>query len=217
MQHRTIGILGSGDVAKALGKGFIAHGARVMLGTGKPQKLAGWKAEAGVQAAVGSMAEAASFGTLLVLAVKGSAAADVLASAGDAALKGKIILDATNPIAEAPPEDGVLRYFTPMNGSLMEDLQRRFPAARFVKCFSCVGNALMVNPDFGGQKPTMFICGNDEGAKTEATEILKTFGWEAADMGTAAGARAIEPLAILWCIPGFRRNSWSHAFKLLTR
>ena len=81
--------------------------------------------------------------------------------------------------------------------------------------FSCVGNALMVDPDFGGPKPTMFICGNDGGAKQEVTAILTEFGWETEDMGTAEAARAIEPLAMLWCIPGFLHNRWSHALKLL--
>ena len=73
----------------------------------------------------------------------------------------------------------------------------------------------MVNPDFAGVKPTMFICGNDEAAKAEVTHLLTQFRWETADMGTAEAARAIEPLCMLWCIPGLRGGSWSHAFKLL--
>jgi predicted dinucleotide-binding enzyme len=97
----------------------------------------------------------------------------------------------------------------------MERLQRAFPAANFVKAFNSVGNASMVNPRFKGVKPTMFICGNDEGAKKAVTAILDRFGWETADMGKVEAARAIEPLSILWCIPGFLRNDWSHAFKLL--
>jgi predicted dinucleotide-binding enzyme len=75
----------------------------------------------------------------------------------------------------------------------------------------------MVNADFGGVKPTMFICGNDEGAKREVAKILDQFGFDVADMGSVEAARAIEPLCILWCIPGFRNNSWTHAFKLLQR
>ena len=125
------------------------------------------------------------------------------------------MIDATNPISDEAPESGVLRYFTDMNSSLMERLQELAPGAKFVKAFSCVGSALMVDPDFGRLKPTMFICGNDEGTKQEVTSILTTFGWETEDMGTAEAARAIEPLAMLWCIPGFRQDSWSHAFKLL--
>jgi hypothetical protein len=84
-----------------------------------------------------------------------------------------------------------------------------------VKVFSSVGAAYMVDPKFKGGKPTMFICGNDEDAKQVVTKILDQFGWETADMGKVEGARAIEPLAMLWCIPGFLRNEWTHAFKLL--
>jgi predicted dinucleotide-binding enzyme len=75
----------------------------------------------------------------------------------------------------------------------------------------------MVNPDFGGIRPTMFICGNDEAAKQEVSDILDQFGWDVEDMGGAQAARAVEPLCMLWCIPGFRKNQWGHAFKLLKR
>ena len=75
----------------------------------------------------------------------------------------------------------------------------------------------MYKPDFNGQLPTMFICGNDADAKKTITNILADFGWETEDMGVAAAARAIEPLCILWCIPGFLRNDWTHAFKMLKK
>jgi len=99
----------------------------------------------------------------------------------------------------------------------MEELQSAFPEANFVKAFNSIGSALMVNPNFGRIKPTMFICGNNAGAKSQAVEILDKFGFEVEDMGGAEAARAIEPLCILWCIPGFLRNQWSHAFKLLKK
>ena len=73
----------------------------------------------------------------------------------------------------------------------------------------------MVDPRFEGGTPTMFICGNDDGAKATVTEILDEFGWDTADMGAVEAARAIEPLCMLWCIPGFLRNEWTHAFALL--
>ncbi len=111
--------------------------------------------------------------------------------------------------------NGVLRFFTTLDESLMERLQRLAPAARFVKAFSSVGNALMVNPQLAGGPPTMFICGNDAAAKAEVKGILDQFGWATEDMGGAEAARAIEPLCMLWCIPGFRQNRWRHAFKLL--
>jgi 8-hydroxy-5-deazaflavin:NADPH oxidoreductase len=210
-----VGILGSGDVAKSLAGGFLAHGHEPMLGTRDRAKLEAWAAQhAG--AAIGSFAEAAKFGDLLVLAVKGTAAAAALRAAGITDLAGKPIIDATNPIADAPPTNGVLKFFTNLDESLMERLQREFGSARFVKAFNSVGNASMVNPKFKGGKPTMFICGNDDAAKKTVTGILDEFGWEIADMGTVEAARAIEPLCMLWCIPGFLRQDWAHAFKLLS-
>jgi len=128
-----------------------------------------------------------------------------------------VVIDATNPIADAPPVDGVIQFFTGPNESLMERLQKAFPQAKFVKAFSSVGAARMVNPSFAGGKPTMFYCGNDADAKAFVARVLEEFGWEGADMGGAVAARAIEPLAQLWCIPGFRQNSWTHAFKVFWR
>ncbi len=212
-----VAILGSGTVGEVLAGGFLKNGHEVMRASRDPQKLAGWKEKAGERASTGTFAEAVAWGEVVVLAVKGSAAEEVLRIAGEANLAGKTVLDATNPIAEAPPENGVLKFFTGPNESLMERLQKQVPAARFVKAFSCVGNAWMVDPDFDGQKPTMFICGDSAEAKAQTQEILTQFGWETADMGASTAARAIEPLCMLWCIPGFRENRWSHAFKLLRK
>ncbi|HKN10040.1 MAG TPA: NAD(P)-binding domain-containing protein [Pseudomonadota bacterium] len=209
-----VGILGSGDVAKTLAGGLITHGHEVMLGTRDAARLADWLAKNSA-AKVGGFLDAARFGELVVVAVKGSAAAGALRAATAANLAGKTVIDATNPIADAPPVNGVLRFFTSLDESLMERLQREFGAARFVKAFNSVGSACMVNPQFKGGKPTMFICGNDDAAKKTVTGILGQFGWETADMGKAEAARAIEPLCMLWCIPGFLRNDWMHAFKLL--
>jgi predicted dinucleotide-binding enzyme len=169
------------------------------------------------KARIGSFAETAAFGDLLVLATKGTAAEVVIKSIESNALKGKIIIDTANPIADAPPVNGVIQYYTSPNESLMERLQKLAPEAKFVKAFSSIGSALMVNPDFGGIKPTMFFCGNDEGAKAEVKTILTQFGFEPEDMGKVEAARAIEPLAMLWCIPGFLKNQWAHAFKLLKK
>lgn len=211
-----IGVLGSGDVAKVLAGGFLKHGHEVMVGSRNPGKLAEWAAE-NPQGKTGTFAEAAAFGEAVLLAVKGSAAAAALRLAGADHLAGKAVMDACNPIADAPPDHGVLKFFTGPNESLMEQLQREFPGAHLVKAFNSVGNARMVNPDFKEGKPTMFICGNDEGAKQTVRRILDELGWETADMGGAEAARAIEPLCMLWCIPGFLRNEWTHAFKLLRR
>jgi 8-hydroxy-5-deazaflavin:NADPH oxidoreductase len=209
-----IGILGSGSVGKTLALGFIGHGHDVTIGARTAATLAQW-GKANSKARTGTFADAAKFGDVLVLAVKGTAAADALRAAGSANLAGKVVLDATNPIADAPPENGVLSFFTTLEESLMERLQRQFPDTRFVKAFNSVGSALMVNPKLRGGPPSMFICGNDDGAKKIAGEILTQFGWETEDLGKANAARAIEPLCMLWCISGFLGNDWAHAYKVL--
>ena len=208
-----VAILGSGPVGDALAKGFLDHGHAVMRASREPEKLAAWK-DKGAQ--LGTFADAARWGEILVLAVKGSAAEQVLDQCGLDNLAGKLVLDTTNPIADAKPDNGVIRYFTNANESLMERLQAKAPAAHFVKAFNSIGNAFMINPPFQ-PTATMFICGNDAGAKAEATKILQSFGWDVADMGMVQSARPIEALCQLWCAPGMLRNDWAHAFKLLSR
>ena len=209
-----VGVFGSGDVAKSLAEGFIKHGHHTMIGTRDPAKLAEWK-RLNPKALVGSFSETAAFGEVLALAVKGAIAADVLRLAGSSNLDEKLVMDACNPIADAPPVNGVLKFFTTLDDSLMERLQREFPRAHFVKAFNSVGASRMVNPEFKAGRPTMFICGNEDGAKAITTQILEQFGWETADMGKVEAARAIEPLCMLWCTLGFTKNEWTHAFKLL--
>jgi len=209
-----VGVLGSGGVAETLASGFLKHGHAVKVGSRSPEKLQDWLAKnAGGQA--GTFAEAAAFGELLVLAVKGTAAADALRLAGAENLAGKTVIDACNPIADAPPVNGVLQFFTDLDRSLMQGLQEEFADAHFVKAFNSVGAPAMVNPNFAGGKPSMFICGNDTSAKEQVRAILDQFGWETEDMGGVEAARAIEPLCMLWCIPGFQKNDWMHAFKML--
>ena len=210
-----IGIIGSGIVGQTLANGFVKHGYEVLIGTQTRSKHDELRTKTHGKAQVGSFADAARFGDVVVLAVKGLGAEEAIQDAGLQHLDGKIVIDTTNPIADAPPVNGVLTYFTAMNESLMERLQQAAPRVRFVKAFSCVGNAMMVNPMLGSGKPTMFICGNDAAAKTEVTHILDQFGFDVEDCGAVEGARAIEPLCILWCIPGFLTGRWMHAFKLL--
>jgi predicted dinucleotide-binding enzyme len=211
---KRVGVIGSGVVGETLADGFLRHGYEVMRGTRDPGKLAAWLGRQGPGARVGTMAEAAKFGDLVVLAVKGAGAESALELCGAENLDGKTVIDTTNPIAAAPPENGVLRFFTTLEDSLLERLERQAPGARFVKAFSCVGNALMVNPDLPGGPPTMFYCGRDENAKREVEAILRQFGLEPEDLGGAEAARAIEPICILWCIPGFLRNDWVHAYRV---
>lgn len=209
-----IGVLGSGAVGTTLAGGFAAHGHEVMIGSRDPAKLADFiRQNRGVRA--GTPEETATFAELALLAVKGAAAAAMVRAAGAANLAGKPMIDATNPLADAPAVNGVLRFFTSLDESLMERLQKEFPQIRFVKAFNSVGSVRMVNPVYAAGRPSMFICGNDQPAKALVGRLLDQLGWETEDMGEVEAARAIEPLCILWCIPGLRQNQWTHAFKLL--
>jgi predicted dinucleotide-binding enzyme len=191
-----IGIIGSGIVAKTLGSGFIKHGHEVALGTRDVAKLADWKAKNPGAREVG-FSDAAAFGEVVIFAVPGAAALDVLKLVG-AHVDGKTVIDATNPVGSGPPVNGVLSFFTSLTSSLMERLQQASPNAHFVKAFNSVGVGQMVR------------------AKKVVEGLLDQFGWETEDMGAVEAARAIEPLCMLWCIPGVGRNDWSpHAVKLL--
>lgn len=210
------GIIGSGIVGQVLAKAFLNEGYEVQLGTShasKEEMIRFKKEHPGIR--VDSFESTAVFGDILILAVAGKAVIDVITAAGVANFTDKIVIDTTNPIASAPPVNGVLKYFTGPDESLMEKIQRQIPAARVVKAFNSVGNASMYKPVFSAGKPSMFICGNDGAAKKTVTDILTIFGWETEDMGKMEAARAIESLCMLWCIPGFLNNQWTHAFKLL--
>ncbi len=211
-----IGIIGSGNVGQALAAGFLKHGHQVMLGTRDPQKpeVQEWlKKHAGAQ--VGTFAETARFAEFAVLATLGGAAESAIQLAGPENLAGKVVMDTTNPIA-GPPVDGILPFTTGPNESLAEKVQAAAPMSYVVKAFNSVGSPQMVNPHYEQGTPTMFFCGNDAGAKAKVAEVITQFGWEPFDCGNLTGARAVEPLCRLWCLPGFLRNQWTHAFKVLT-
>jgi predicted dinucleotide-binding enzyme len=209
-----IGILGSGDVGKTLAKGFLKYDYQVMIGSDHVEKLEEFKRE-NSKVETGTFEQSAQWADLVVLCVRGTVAEKIVEKT-KTNLFGKIVVDTTNPIADAPPENGVLKFFTSLEESLMERLQKIAPDAQFVKALNSIGSGLMINPDFGGGiRPTMFMCGNNEDAKKKVSEILHKFGFEVEDVGKVESARAIEPLCILWCIPGFLKNEWTHAFKLL--
>jgi predicted dinucleotide-binding enzyme len=211
-----VGILGSGDVGKTLAKGFLKHGYQVAIGSDHAEKLEEFKGE-NPQIEIATFEQASQTGDIVVLCVKGTVAEKIIEKV-KRHLSGKTVIDSTNPIADVPPQNGVLKFFTTLDESLMERLQKIAPDARFVKALNSVGSGLMINPNFrDNTKPTMFICGNNDDAKMKVYEILEKFGFEIEDMGKAESARAIEPLCILWCIPGFLRNEWAHAFKLLKK
>lgn len=211
-----IGIIGSGVVGQVLAKAFAKEGHSVTLGTRNiaKEELVKFSKENST-ISFGTFTDTSKFGDLIVLATNGEATEEAIKLAGIPNFRNKVVIDTTNPIAKTAPVNGVLQFFTGPNESLMERIQQLLPEAKVVKAFNCVGNAYMYKPSFPGGTPTMFIAGNDDEAKKIVTDILTVFGWETEDMGKAEAARAIEPLCMLWCIPGFIRNKWNHAFKLL--
>jgi predicted dinucleotide-binding enzyme len=209
-----IGVIGSGKVGEVLGDGFLAKGYAVKRGSREPGKLADWRAGAHGEASTGTMRETAAWADVIVLAVKGTGAEPSIDEMGADNLAGKLILDATNPIADAPPKNGALTFFTGGNESLLQRLQAKAPAAKFVKAWNSVGAPMMIDPKLQ-ITPAMFICGADTGAKQEAAAILGQFGWNAVDVGGVEMGHAVEALCILWCATGFLHNDWTHAFAYL--
>ena len=213
-----VGVLGSGLVGRVLGAGFLKYGHGVMLGTRSPDKpeVQQWLRE-NPGGSAGTFGQAAQFGGLIVLATLGRAAEQAIALAGPANFAGKTVIDTTNPIADAPPVQGVLAFTTGRNESLGEKIQASVPLAHVVKAFNSVGGGRMVNPRYQQGTPTMFLCGDHPEAKAQVSGIVEQFGWEPFDCGGIIASRALEPLCMLLCIPGFARNQWTHAFKLLTK
>ena len=212
-----IGIIGSGDVARALGKGFVAEGHRVMLGSRDPakEKLQAWLAQVGGAGATGSFADAAKFGEIVVVAVRGSAAEAALGLAGPEHFAGKVVIDATNPLKMGA--DKLLGLGVGFSDSLGEAVQRALPGARVVKAFNTVNNAHMHKPDFPGGMPEMFICGEDAAAKAQVTALLTAFGWRAIDAGGIEASRLLEPLSLLGIRNALKTGNWNYVFRLVTK
>ena len=214
-----IGILGSGAVGKALAIGFTAEGNEVMLGTRDPKasKITEWLSGAGKGITAGTFGETAKFGEMIVLCPLYRAIDEVIELAGKKNFEGKIVIDTTNPIAEEPPVNGVLKYVKIAEGSAGEHIQSMLPNSHVVKTFNSIGSGYMYKPKFDDGQPTMFICGNNEEAKNEVTGILQNFGWDVMDSGGIEASNALEGLCIIWCARGFREGQWNHAFKLLKK
>ena len=212
-----VGILGSGVVGQALGKGFAALGHDVKIGTRKPEddKLKLWIRETAGKGSVASPGEAAKFAEIAVLATAWSGTEHAIQLADPKHLAGKVVIDVTNPLKptpNGPPTLGV--GFTDSAG---EQVQRLLPQSKVVKAFNTVGNAHMFKPQFPGGPPDMFIAGNDAGARQTVADICKAFGWGVIDLGPIENARYLEPIGMAWVVHGFRTNTWNHAWKLLRR
>ncbi|HYY48835.1 MAG TPA: NAD(P)-binding domain-containing protein [Thermoplasmata archaeon] len=208
-----VGILGSGDVGRALGRGFAVRGHDVMIGSRRPKsdELTKWLKQVKGKASTGSFEEAATHGEVVVLATLGTAVEEVLRLAGPSSLKGKVVIDVTNPLGE---ED--LVPWVGMTDSLGERVQRSLPDARVVKVFNTVPNTQMVDPKFAGGVPEMLIAGNDAAAKKTVVGLLKEFGWPGAiDIGGIEGSRWLEAIVPLWVLVGTKLGRWDHAFKVV--
>ena len=210
-----VGVLGSGNVGRALGRGFVAkRDDEVMIGSRTPEKLDDWSAEVGENAATGTFAEAASHAELAVLATGWGGTESAIGLAGPANLAGKVVIDVTNPLTfsgEGPPE--LALGHTDSGG---EQVQRWLPESCVVKAFNIVGNPYMVDPDLPDGPPTMFIAGDDAEAKDTVAGVLADFGWpDVSDLGGIEMSRYLEPLAMVWIVHGFRAGSWDHALRLL--
>lgn len=211
-----VGILGSGDVGQAIGRGFASRGHDVTLGSRTPnsEKLKKWKKQAGAKAKTGTFAQAAAHGEILVLATLGAAAEDAIALAGASNFDGKLVLDVTNPLdfSKGMPRG----LFVGTTDSLGERIQRKLPKAKVVKCFNTVSSIQMVDPRLKGAEPRMLICGNDAKAKKRTEAILKELGWACAiDVGGIDGARWLEAAVPLWVRVAQVYNTWEHIFQPL--
>lgn len=216
LKQQRVGVLGSGDVARRLASGFASRGHGVMLGTRDPDKpeLREWSAGEGDGVELGTFAETAAHGELLVLAVLGTAAEQAIADAGPDNFGGKVLIDATNPLdfsAGFPPKLAISG-----EDSLGERVQRALPGAKVVKAFNTIGNSYFVDPSFSEGTPTMLIAGDDEDAKRVVGDVLADFGWpDPVDLGGIEGSRELEAICIAWVKIGGARGAWDHGFKLL--
>ncbi len=216
MENKKIGILGTGDVGRALGNGFVSLGYSVKMGSREAgnAKALEWAKTAGPLASTGTFSDAAAFGEVVILAGLWSATESILQQAGEANLAGKVLIDATNPLNFGPQGPALAVGHTDSGG---EQVQRWVPKAHVVKCFNIVGNPHMFRPQFPGGPPDMLIAGNDAGAKQTVTAICKAFGWDVIDLGGIAASRLLEPFAMVWITHYINTKSGNHAFKLLKK
>ncbi|MBS1869942.1 MAG: NAD(P)-binding domain-containing protein [Actinobacteria bacterium] len=217
MDPTRVGVIGSGAVGRALAAGFAAHGHEVTIGTRAPEEnddLQAWAAQHD-RVAIGTFAGAAEAGEIVVLAPRGTAVEAAIQTAGPQHFAGKVVIDATNPLAPDPATGGpgLAVGHTDSGGEIA---QRALPDARVVKAFNTVNNALMVDPSLPGGPHPMFIAGDDDAAKQAVAELLADVGWKAFDVGGIEQSRQLESLVLLWVAIGRARGAYDHAFTLVT-
>jgi predicted dinucleotide-binding enzyme len=195
-----IGVLGTGIVGKTIAHKLAKLGHDVRMGsrTSGGEKAKAWVKEAGGKSSEGTFADAAMHGEIVFNCTSGIGSLDALKAAGEKNLQGKTLVDVANPLDFSK---GMPPTLTVCNtDSLAEQIQRAFPTANVVKTLNTVTAAMMVQPSIIPGAHTMFVSGNDENAKAEVIDILKTgFGWrEVIDLGDIKGARAQEMHLALW-------------------
>jgi predicted dinucleotide-binding enzyme len=195
-----IGVLGTGIVGTTLGDKLVALGHDVKMGAREAQneKASAWVASAGARASSGTFRDAAQFGELLFNCTSGHGSLPALESAGEENLAGKVLVDVANPLDFSrgmPPS-----LFVFGHDSLGEQLQRAFPRLKVVKSLNTITAGVMVEPGkVGGGEHTLFVCGNDAGAKELVMGLLRTFGWrQILDLGDITAARGTEAYLLLW-------------------
>jgi predicted dinucleotide-binding enzyme len=216
----NIGILGSGEVGRKIADGCIDLGHHVMIGTRNPEKeeLQNWidNPKYKESAFVGSFAEAASFGELIVLSTLWEGTENAINLAISSNFNDKIVVDTTNPLEFA--KDSPPKLSLGYDKSAGEIIQSLLPNSKVVKAFNIVGNPHMIHPNFPGGPPTMFICSNFKDAKDMIIkELLTPFGWDTIDIGGIEQSRLLEPLAMIWITYYIQTGSGNHAFKLLKK
>ena len=194
------GVLGTGQVGRALAGRLVEVGHEVRMGSRSPdnEAAAAWVAEAGPDASQGTFADAADFGQAVLNCTNGAAALDALAAAGAENLAGKVLIDVTNPLTF---ETGRLTLTVCNTDSLGEQIQRAFPDARVVKTLNTMGNQVMIHPERVPGAHSVFVSGDDAEAKQFVTGMLESFGWPAesvVDLGGIETARGTEMYLVLW-------------------
>jgi predicted dinucleotide-binding enzyme len=213
--RKRVGVLGTGPAGLAMGHAFVELGHEVMLGSREVpnDSTAEWKAEAGRRGFAGTFAEAAAFGEVVVVAIRGDATEAVLRRVGHEPFGEKVVIDLTNPIDYSKRATPTL--FVGTTDSLGERVQKLLPDARVIKAFNTVGAGLFFRPQIADGRPDMFLAGNDFEARDVVVRVCEEFGWGTAYLGGIESARYIEPMTLAWAGYALMTGGMGHAFKLL--
>jgi hypothetical protein len=211
-----VGIIGSGTVGRQLAIGLTRSGHEVKIGTRDTSKLNEWMKSIDENIYVAGLNETTAFGDLIVLATSWTGTKNAIELAGKENFENKTVIDVTNPLnlsqGSSPKLDSSPGY------SAGEKIQKWLPNSKIVKAFNTVSASIMINPKLEEGAPDLVIAGNDNDSKELVSAIAEEFGWQnIIDIGDITESYLLEALAMLWIVYGFRRNHWTHAFKLLSK